>query len=770
MNPRTFIARATLLYVAVALTTGIARAQSPIVTQNTGTADFGPNTNIFAFANGSVNFYAAFDGLPVITNQWVYSSTGSGFTAIDGATGNLYVLTNVQDAAAGWYQCYATNGHGSTNSTSAHLTALANPGEPSNIGTNAYSYCIYTNHPWAYWKFEETNNSLKNSMQAYDYSGNNFDATYGNGDGTAGSGCRDGGQAWAQNLGGPGSSKSSEAYGTDHYAGFPSTNACAQLSYNHDNGYLTVPPLNLNTNTVTFTMWIYPNSDVIAAGTGLLMNRNGADGAGIGFGSVLQTNSGGRSMPCLSYIWNSNNPATYGWNTGLYPIGGLWSFVACVVTPTNTTMYLYYVNSGVTNMLKSSFVMTNNPEAFDGLAATRLGGDSAGGDGGTFDGNIDEVAVFTNAMNEDRVQDLFLKALGLNTGVAPVFSVQPTNVTVWFEQTLQLSVAVGGIPNPNFQWQFSWDKVMWTNVVDNAGIGVSGATSNTLSMTHYPYFSYSGITNFRCIAANPFGSATSSVASVTVFRWFERLIWTVNFAITTTNGGGTGVPFYGHGVLGSGSYWNALQGDQFTNATSYRDDGPTVIGVHFGSTNFGLAATSFGTNNALLDTFCYFGSSGTAFVFTSVPNGRYNLALYGIDGAYANRGTIFTVNGVNQSITNAQDSVFWHDNTVIFTNVLVSHGSLEVAMMPVPSVPSHNPNTEGDFNGAQLQLLKYAPQPVRPIGPETNGTFHLTWVGGGLLEANDVSGPWVTNTAVSPYIFIPTGSMKFYRIYNPDYQ
>jgi lipopolysaccharide export system protein LptC len=51
--------------------------------------------------------------------------------------------------------------------------------------TNMYAYCVMTNHPWAYWKFEETNDTLTSSMQAYDYSGHNFDATYGNSDGTA---------------------------------------------------------------------------------------------------------------------------------------------------------------------------------------------------------------------------------------------------------------------------------------------------------------------------------------------------------------------------------------------------------------------------------------------------------------------------------------------------------------------------------------------------------------------------------------------------------
>jgi hypothetical protein len=49
------------------------------------------------------------------------------------------------------------------------------------------------------------------------------------------------------------------------------------------------------------------------------------------------------------------------------------------------------------------------------------------------------------------------------------------------------------------------------------------------------------------------------------------------------------------------------------------------------------------------------------------------------------------------------------------------------------------------------------------------GACVLTWTnGGGLLEATNVSGPWVPNPNTSPYTFSPTGAQKFYRIYNPN--
>jgi hypothetical protein len=40
----------------------------------------------------------------------------------------------------------------------------------------------------------------------------------------------------------------------------------------------------------------------------------------------------------------------------------------------------------------------------------------------------------------------------------------------------------------------------------------------------------------------------------------------------------------------------------------------------------------------------------------------------------------------------------------------------------------------------------------------------LSWAGGSLLQATNVSGPWVTNPAVSPYNVVPTNGQMFYRV------
>jgi hypothetical protein len=713
------------------------------------------NTNVYGFMGGNVQFHAEFNaGTMPITNQWVLKlDSGGGYTNIAGATGWYWTVTNVQSSKAGNYELTATNAVGSSNSTAAHLTALADPAAPpSNGATNMYANCVMTNHPWAYWKFEETNDTFFSSMQAYDYSAHNYDATYGNStDGSMATGCKDGGET-LPDLGPVGT-------GTNSYGGFPANNMCAKMSANHTNGYLTVPPLNLYTNTVTFTMWIKPNAATLVPSTGLFMNRNGLDAAGIGFGTA--TNALG--TPCLAYTWDTNSSATYGWNSGLYPVAGIWNFVACVITPSNTTMYLYYASSGGTNLYKAANSVANGPEAFNG-GTTWLGSDNWN-NGSTFNGWIDEVAIFTNSLGENQVQDLFLKALALQIWPSPpVFYLQPSNTAVFQGQTLQLTALAFGIPNPAYQWQYL--NATWHNLATTTGRMTTNATMYWQNFT-------GAVTSVRAMAYNSCGTNYSDVATVTYYPAPPvptNGLWTVNFAIRPT----ISDLYHGRGVLGTNMYWNALSGTfidgvgpQFTNVPpSLLDDGATVSGINFGSFPIYLGwSGSVGTNNVLLDTFCSFVDFGAAFIFTSVPNGIYKLALYGIDGASANLGTIFTVNGVSQSVTNAQDIAFLPDNTVVYTNVMVTNGTLEVTMVSIPRGACPTWGCDGAFNGAQLQLIAYYGPNILSL-TNSGKNMVLSYVGGQLLEATNMSGPWTTNlTATSPFTISPTGQMKFYRVY-----
>src|SRR5262249_52949913 len=141
--------------------------------------------------------------------------------------------------------------------------------------------------------------------------------------------------------------------------------------------WVSLPPLNINANTVTITMWIYPTRSPNQVGsTGLFMSRNrpAGDVCGLGFGG---------SGTSLGYTWNTNNAATFNFVSGLVVPTNQWSFVALAVDPTNATLYLFN-----TNFVGS----TNNPipHGLETFAGTTWIGDDQNGTNRTFQGSIDE--------------------------------------------------------------------------------------------------------------------------------------------------------------------------------------------------------------------------------------------------------------------------------------------------------------------------------------------------------------------------------------------
>ena len=251
--------------------------------------------------------------------------------------------------------------------------------------------------------------------------------------------------------------------------------------------------------------------------------------------------------------------------------------------------------------------------------------------------------------------------------------------------------------------------------------------------------------------------------------------WTVNFNAMVSANYGPNVPYVGHGVLGNGinTYWNGVTGYDFANtpATTKWDDGLTPCPINVSTTNGnGSWATSASWNNVLLDQYMNFGTNGTALIFTNCPPGRYNLALYGVCASYANRGTAFTVKGVTQYCTNAQDTYLLPDNTVVYSNLLVN-GTLEVDLAPGPT-PNQSPDaygryTEGDLAAAQLQFVS---GPLLVGMSNRLGTnFALTYYGGYVEQSTNVAGPWTTNTTVGAGVYVISNitvpPTRFFRVW-----
>src|SRR5262249_36586747 len=167
-------------------------------------------------------------------------------------------------------------------------------------------------------------------------------------------------------------------------------------------GYVQLPPLSLNANTVSITGWL-KTQGAQAPATGLILNRSSS-----GAGGLTIDAAGGFG---LGYNWN-NDPATYNWDSGLVLPDSDWAYVALVVQPSQASLYMAEGTnastfSGATN------VLAHVAQSFDGI--TMFGGDPIFNNR-FFAGSIDEVAIFGRSLRMGEVFSQYAAAIG---GVAP---------------------------------------------------------------------------------------------------------------------------------------------------------------------------------------------------------------------------------------------------------------------------------------------------------------------------------------------------------------
>lgn len=302
-----------------------------------------------------------------------------------------------------------------------------------------------------------------------------------------------------------------------------------------------------------------------------------------------------------------------------------------------------------------------------------------------------------------------------------------------------------------YQWQTDGGTATFTNI--------PGATNDTLTLSN---LAVSASGNYQLVAANSEGSGQTSAANLTVLPQ-PTTPFIVNFQYRTTVNADVG-NYDGLGVIGTGTYWNQIidfqtsyynPGSYYTVSSALSDDGTTNQSVSWTI----ICNNSWGWTRtpviALLDSAANAYTPST-FAFT-LPSGLYNLVLFSCNGTEAGNGqggAVFTVNGVSQSTSPTTDTSFMlNTNYVVFTNVVVSDAMLAGTWFGI--------NNYGSLNGAQIQYIgPYLPLSIQA----TNSQLKLQWSPGTLLEATNLSGPWITNTAPSPYLVTPAGAHKFFRV------
>ena len=152
--------------------------------------------------------------------------------------------------------------------------------------------------------------------------------------------------------------------------------------------YVSIPALNLNSNTVTIAGWV-KRSGTQNASSGIVFTRASSAACGLHFGSANE----------LRYTWNDAG-STYNWNSGLVPPDGQWTFVALVITPTDGTLYLQPLGGSMTSATNP---VANTAAAFNGV--TRIGGDSLN-TARYINASVDDVRIYNASLSAGEIASL----------------------------------------------------------------------------------------------------------------------------------------------------------------------------------------------------------------------------------------------------------------------------------------------------------------------------------------------------------------------------
>lgn len=443
-----------------------------------------PPTSKTLFAGRTLVLSATVAGSTPLTYQWQSGTTGSGIYTnltdvgnVSGSATTTLTITNITAAQGADYQLVASNAGGSaSNVPPATVTVL--PATVITAGTN-YAYAIMTNTPADYWRLNENNGSP---------------LVYDNGPGG-----HDGNAGANLTLGAVGPQSPT-------FPGLEAANTGIQTANGTLNDYVTVPALNLNTNTVTMLAWVNPNANQLQ-GTGIMLSRSGNVSnfcSGLSYDTQLYP-SGDYT---LNYIWNGDLWQLPASDSGLQVPQGIWSLVALAVSPTNATIYVINTN-GLASFTRVA-THTNCPFSNPFL----IGNDTFDNAGHrTFNGSIDEVAVFSHTLTSSQILALYSKASGITT--LPPTASSPSALTVVAPGTkVTLTANVSGNPTPTCQWQMRpLGGSSYVNLTD--GPNISGSQTNTLTITNVGLAS---VGDYVLVVHNNVGTATSTKARVLMIQ------------------------------------------------------------------------------------------------------------------------------------------------------------------------------------------------------------------------------------------------------------
>lgn len=719
-----------------------------------------PPKSIALYEGRTARFNVSASGDSPLTFQWRRNGNNlSNGGDISGVNTPSLVLSNITIAAsAGDYDVVVGNLVNSVASSVATLTVVV-----SNSTPRPYEAKLRQLNPIAYWRMNETNGS----PNSYDYWSGNIAAN----------------TAVALETPGPVPPDFTGMETTNtagQYDGFSSATATTESIMNNRAQFSIIGWFN-KAGLIGTRAGLFGQNDVCEFG----FHGNGPDGqAQIGI-----------FTPRGSAFINQSNT-----------IANNWYLVAAIGDGTNVSLRLISTNGGggfqVLQANTPHAATTNYGSSFDPF---RMGG---GGildtTGNFFTGLIDEVAIFDRALSVSELSDLFGAAL-LGGALPPGIASSTGDLTLYAGRTATFQVSAVGT-SPQYRWRSN-------GVPISNGGNLSGATTPTLTITSV---SAANQAVYDVVVTNGVGSVTSTPpAKLTVITptpgSYESAVIAANpiayYRLSETNDPSTG-------VVVNADYWGGRNG---VYGTASQNGFNGIFGPQPPIYNFETNNSALGTTAATLDSLATapIGSLSTnnvSFTMWVQPTGTFdnfsgllmnrNAGVAGGFG-FGNGGQLaYTWNNNNANtygfasglippvgqwsfvalvVEPTQATLYMYSPSGLFaaTNV-VAHSADVFGNNWQIGHDNQDNNANRTFNGlidevavfnyslTPAQLLSLyaagAPVPVALTIAPSGSNITLTWSQGTLLQADEVTGPWTTNTATSPYTTSPTGAKKFYKV------
>jgi hypothetical protein len=333
---------------------------------------------------------------------------------------------------------------------------------------------------------------------------------------------------------------------------------------------------------------------------------------------------------------------------------------------------------------------------------------------------------------------------------APLFSSTTVTNEAGNNNTLNFTASFTGSQPISYQWQHS------PNADGSGAVNIPGATSPTYTLSNLQESN----TGFYSLKA----SNTISGATSTNTAWVQLVVLPSTNSLIRWS-----APVCVNGLTAAqilglpGAYFSA---ESFAAATlvtvtngatifSFDNTGASALASSQASV-WNLAYSGPSTGDTNLDTVLGRGVenySGATITLNNLTVGRlYSVQLIALnDVAGASR---------QGSFSNPNDPA---DVSAAFTfgdNVYVV-GTF-VATATTQAITENLGDGHGYISAAIIRAL--APPPAIQW---SGSNLQVSWLYGTLLEATNITGPWKTNIATSPYTVAPVGPMKFYRVQVP---